>query len=248
MAGKKKARKKQTTVSKAACGAAETQTATAGRGGSPESIPVPASLMRSSVYRKLPVGVRAQVDEAILARPAASPTLEAIAERFKLHERFGISSTSLRSYAGKLERYVRPAVGAQIMAGVLGCLPPGYRRRLLAGSQVLLLSRVVQALLNSESAEMSVADLAKLASVLSSMARQGASTPRRAAGGRDSDQAARRGGRRSSTGKHSADEAGPIDAGDPAKLAQTVRMLYGLPWPPDEKDRPCAEDATDTRC
>jgi hypothetical protein len=183
---------------------------------------LPAWLTRSSVYKKVPVAVRGRVDEAILLRPAKCATLEQIAEKFELAGRYGISHSALRSYARKLEQFVRPAVASQLMAGVLGCLPEGYRQRLVAGGQVLLLSRVVQALSAEGGAELSVAELAKLASVLSAVGSRSRSP---AAGAKAAPH----------TRSSSAGEVDPKPpTGDPAKLAEAVRMLYGLPWPPDK--------------
>jgi len=199
---------------------AEAPSASAGRGA---GTLLPEWLTRSSIYKKVPVAVRGRLDEAILLRPAKCATLEQIAEKFELSQRYGLSHSSLRSYARKLEKFVRPAAASQLMAGVLGCLPEGYRRRLVAGGQVLLLSRVVQALSAEGGAELSVAELAKLASVLSAVGSRSRLTADRAKAAHKD--------RPLPTG-----ESGPKSpAGDPVKLAEAVRMLYGLPWPPDNR-------------
>ena len=196
---------------------------------------LPEWLTRSSVYKKVPVGVRGRLDEAILLRPAECATLDQIAEKFELAERFGISGTALRSYARKLEQYVRPAAASQLMAGVLGCLPEGYQQRLLAGSQVLLLSRVVKSLSAEGGGELSVAELAKLASVLSAM---GGRSRVPTAHSKSSRPPAS--GSKTIRGMHSStsDEGEPdlsAATGNPTKLAEAVRMLYGLSWPPVEQ-------------
>ena len=188
---------------------------------------MPDWLTRSSVYKKVPISVRGRLDEAILLRPADCATLDQIADKFELAERFGISGSALRSYARKLEQFVRPAVASQLMAGVLGCLPEAYRQRLIAGGQVLLLSRVVQALLAEGGAELSVADLAKLASVLSAMGNRSRLPALKAKAAPTT--------RTSQTGEGEPDPE-PA-AGNPTKLAEAVRMLYGLPWPPDKPHR-----------
>ena len=193
--------------------------------------PLPEWLTRSSVYKKVPDAVRGRLDEAILLRPAKCVTLEQIADKFELADRYGISGSVLRSYACKLEQFVRPAAASQLMAGVLGCLPEEYRQRLVAGGQVLLLSRVVQALSAEGGAELSVAELAKLASVLSAV---GGRTRLPAARAKVSSKA-RTSLAGESTQEPASGEPDPKPSiGDSAKLAEAVRMLYGLPWPPDE--------------
>ena len=184
-----------------------------------DSTEVPAWLQRSLVYKRLPPAVRAQLDEAILLRPAEHATLEAIAKRFQLAERYQISLPVLSAYARKLEEFVRPAMTSQVIAALLGCLPNRYRRQLVAGTQVLLLSRVVQALTADKNKALPVADLGKLASILSAFAGRNAGGGRRA---RPRDTQASKGGQ---TPEHSV-------AADPTKLAEAVSMLYGISWPP----------------
>ncbi len=184
-----------------------------------ENPDVPEWLTRSKVYKRLPVGVRSHVDAAILLRPADAPTVEAIAAKYKIAERFDISITALRRYARKLEQFVRPTVTSQLMAGVLGCLPKSYRRTLVAGGEVLLLSRVVKALTAEEKGKpaLGVADLAKLASVLSAVGRR--------------TQAVRSQKLRAGRGEK-ADTNPDAGALNSASLAEVVRELYGLSWPP----------------
>jgi hypothetical protein len=182
-------------------------------------VQVPAWLARSSVYKRVPAGVRWRLDQVILTRPEDCATLEAIAERFDLQSRFGVSDQTLRSYASRLEAYARPVVASQLMAAVLGCLPEGYRRQLMAGNQVLLLSRVANALTAEESVALTVPDLARLTSALSALA--GRMTP--ASRGRPEST------RKASTAEQAAPAVGPAEA--PAQLAEAVRMIYGLSWP-----------------
>jgi hypothetical protein len=186
---------------------------------------VAAALVRTSVCRRVPVLIRQQLDRAILLRPDDAPTLEAIARKFELAERYGVTLASLRTYARKLEELVRPVVTSQVVAGVLGCLPEEYRQGLLAGSRVLLLSRIVQALSGHDGASLSVSDLGKLATILSAAARAAPapSEPKRPAG---------KGARRT----RDADTS--LTPSDPTQMAEAVRLLYGLSWPPQETAHP----------
>ena len=188
--------------------------------GGPRNVLCPRRLVRSMVYRKVPVAVRSRLDKVILLRPAGLTTIEAIAEHFRLAGRYGISLASLRSYARKLEAFVRPIITAQLAAGILGCLPSTYRHQILAGSQVLLLSRVIQALsADDEQHALSVSDLARLASLLKALAGRHVSLGV---------------GRKLSPPDH------PRRCGDPSPrnekarsgLAEAVHALYGLTWPP----------------
>lgn len=183
----------------------------------------PLSLLRSAIYRRLPVAVRMKLDRAILLRPEGCRTLDDIAERFELTSRHGISRASLRTYARKVESLVRPEITAQVVAGVLGCLPRRYREQVANGSQVMLLSRVVGALEHKETA-LSVAELAKLASVLASVARR---TRRSKVPSRDARRPA-------VSGPPLAGAANPQAPLDPSSMARAVRLLYGLSWPPPE--------------
>lgn len=162
----------------------------------------------------MPASERVRLESAILLRPAGCETLEAIARRFELKSRYGLSLAALRSYARQLEQWLRPAVASQVMAGVLGCLPEDFRRRLIDGSQVLLLSRVNQALSDEDGPPLSVAELAKLADVLKNLARH----------------------RTGSADNPSSDSLGPDEtAPDFETMAKTVRNLYGIGWPLDTK-------------
>jgi len=181
----------------------------------------PARLTQSSVYRRVPAAVRCRLDQAIVLRPADCTTPEAIAEKFDLEKRYGVSLSVLRSYARKLEQFVRPAVASQFLAGVLGCLPESYRRQLVAGNQVLLLSRVVQALTAPGESGLPVSDLARLASLLSSFARQTRATPGPTCPHQSENTSEKKG------------PDTPVTDPDPTRLAEAVRTVYGLPWPPD---------------
>jgi len=179
--------------------------------------PPPSWLTRSRVYQQVPVAVRGRLDAAILLRPADCPTLEAIARKFDLEGRYGVSLGSLAGYAEKLEQLVRPAMMSQVMAGVLGCLPASYRHQLVAGGQVMLLSRVVQALADDEREEaLSVADLAKLAAVLAAVS--GSRPTKSSAGG--SGKAAHKSARNVLAGGAAIEDAN--------QLNEAVKMVYGL--------------------
>ena len=82
---------------------------------------------------------------------------------------------------------------------------------------MLLLSRVIQALTADDAKALPVADLAKLASILKAV----------------SGQAVRGRRRRSRSRTSSSGEVGSRGTtAEPAKVAEAVRMVYGLPWPP----------------
>ncbi|NLX14568.1 MAG: hypothetical protein GXY44_13075 [Phycisphaerales bacterium] len=184
---------------------------------------LPVWLARSSVYRRVPVAVRSRLDAAILLRPQDCPTLEAIAVKYQLAERYGISRAALRVYAGKLEQLVRPRVASQVLAGVLGCLPVSYRRKLAAGSEVMLLSRLAQTLSNDNPSSLTVADLAKLAGLLKALGQtcitDHARKPRR---------------EKNRARALSAPESESA-VSDSDRIAEAVRTLYGLSWPTDRK-------------
>jgi hypothetical protein len=188
------------------------------------SVRLPIGLARTSVYRRVPETVRPRLDEAILLRPSECPTLEAIGRKFRLAEEYGVTHKGLKTYASRLERLVRPVLTAQVMAGALGCLPESYRQQLVAGTRVMLLSRVVQTLQGREPSSLTIADLAKLASILSAVARPGTDTE----GGVS---------RRPRSGcpdrPHGAERAVPRDA--PARITEAVRLVYGLTWPPEDQ-------------
>jgi len=180
---------------------------------------VPASLARSPVFLRMPAAERARLDREILLPGRQRRSLEALTREFDLPGKYGISAAVLRTYARKLEQVARPVVTSQILAGVLGCLPAAYRRKVVQGSEVILLSKVLNAL-GKEKNQLSVAELAKLASVLGTLARRPSGSAARSA----------RAGRRNE-GSSLAGDIAPVD---PVKLAESVRMVYGLSWPPEE--------------
>lgn len=187
-------------------------------------------LERTRVYRRLPVAVRARLNEAILLRPKGLGSLEAIASHLELAH-YGISLAALRTYARQLEELVRPAANAQLMGSLLGCLPESFRRQLIAGSEVLLLSRVLRALNAEGEHALTVAELARLASIVTALAGKTARsrpTPHRSKKNKDGGPEDRDGNPSSETG-----------------LAAAVRTLYGLSWPPD--DRTSDNDTPDAR-
>jgi len=176
------------------------------------------ALSRSSIARRLPVNLRTRLDEAILLRPKGLPTLEAIAAHFDL-ARYRISPAALRAYARRLDALARPVVTGQILAFILGCLPRRYRRRVLAGTESLLLARFTQALSADRSTPLPVADLARLGSVLSAMTR-----PR----------PSRRDPKTIRThGKLSSETRGEMQT---AKFQAVVRDLYGLRLPAPSRE------------
>ncbi len=177
-------------------------------------------LGRTQVYKSLPGHIRGRVDEAILLRPEECSSLEAIDKRFGLEENYGITMKALRGYARKLEQLARPAAASHLLTRVLGCLPEKDRQRMLAGSEVLLLSRVIQALSDGKAEALGVADLAKLASVLSSFAKSGDK----------SSASAENNCRRPDASKSNENDTAIPPSSE--KLAETVRFLYGLNWPP----------------
>jgi hypothetical protein len=200
----------------------------------------PEILARSAVYRRLPERVRSRLDRAILTRPKDLPTLEAMAERFELQERFQVSLHALRGYAWRLERLARPAATSRIMAGVLGCLPRKYREQLLAGGEVLLVSRVLQALHgDTDGAEnnkpgeaiIPVSDLVKLGAIL---AKLGTRPGLRASPG----------ARKKSKGHRSTVEEA---ASASAALNQALKLSYGITWPPRDETAPLPPGGSSTQ-
>ncbi|MCL2329675.1 MAG: hypothetical protein FWC56_00050, partial [Phycisphaerae bacterium] len=154
-------------------------------------------------------------------------TIPAILRHFALQEKYDLTADQVEAYAERVEQLVRPEVTSQIMAGVLGCLPKAYRRQLVAGGEVLLVSRVLQAL-NMQESGLRVAEMAKLASILLSLGRQSRSeeTGRRSRSGKQSQK----------SGARDVDvnegDGGNMDGVDSIQLAESLRLLYGLQWPP----------------
>lgn len=201
-----------------------------------------AALQRTSVYRKLPVAARAALDRDLLTRPPGRATLETVAAHHQLEHRYGIQARALRTYARRLERLVRPALASQLVSGLLGCMPEAFRQQLIAGSQVLLLSRVVAALLDDARGEdeegsgrsLSAADLAKLASVVNAVAGRSRSRGRSRPGRREDGSPGAPSG--------ASTPGAPPDEPDPEKISRAVRWLYGLDWPPPSSDAPAPGD------
>jgi len=172
---------------------------------------VPGWLASSPIYKRFSIHLRQKLDAALLNRPSDA-MLESIAAQFKLST-YGITVATLKKYARKLEQWVRPSLAAQVLGGVLGCLPKSYRRHLLAGGEVLLLSRVMQALTADGQHALPVGDLAKLASVLTSFARSNVKKE-----GKKTDKDATR--------------QGSEPAMDHDHFVRRVRDIYNLEWPP----------------
>jgi len=164
----------------------------------------PAGLCRTAVYRRVPREVRMRLDAALLERAEGTAALQAIADRFELRNRYGLSLPALRTYARRLEALCRPVLASAILAAMLGGLPAAFRRSLQHGSEVLLLCRLAATLNRKDDDALTVADLVRLGSMLASLAGRKSTRP-----------CARRG-----TGK-----AGTPDG---SQLARTVRELYGL--------------------
>jgi len=173
-----------------------------------------ACLVRSAVYRQVPPDARARLDRAILMPAESDDSIEQVARELKLTEQYGVSPAALRSYVRKVEQLMRPTVTSQIMAAVLGCVPEAYRRRLMDGSQVLLVSRLL-ATLNADNTGLTVAEMAKLASILQMMS---------------GTRAAVRSAARSTQPGDAPSDANASDP-DPSRLSESVRRVYGLPWP-----------------
>ncbi|MBP7935284.1 MAG: hypothetical protein KA354_11610 [Phycisphaerae bacterium] len=189
-----------------------------------KTISVTPALARSAVHRKVPIRVRCRLDRLILSRPKGCATEEAMARRLKLTERYGVSAAALKRYARQLERCLRPVVASQLTAAMLGCLPAEYRRQITDGGQMLLLSKVMQALTDPQSADneppretLSVADLARLAAVVRAVGSPSTSGYR--PGHDDSQNRVR--------GRRDAEQT----AGNPGELSKAVQLLYGLSWP-----------------
>jgi hypothetical protein len=176
-------------------------------------------LTRTSVYRKIPLDIRQELDQALVLRADSGTTLDAIAKKFELAERFGITARALRSYARKLEAGIRPVMVEQLVASVLGCLPWSYKEQVASGSQILLLSRLVQMLHDETRPGLSANDLARLADIASGIAGRiatNSSHPRRS---------------RSPAGRELSQDPPAECPTAPAKLAEAVRAIYGLSWP-----------------
>ncbi len=179
----------------------------------------PGSITKTKVFRQLPVALRMKLDRALLASVPGRHGVKPLIERFAL-EPYGITPAALLRYARLLHEAVRPAATSQVMSSLLGCLPDAQRQSLLEGSRVLLLSRVIRVLSEAGAESLSVNDMQRLASILKSMG-----------------DASSRGLRRSSPDISSANANSHNKEGFPEPgeaLAESVRLLYGLPWPLEE--------------
>jgi hypothetical protein len=191
----------------------------------PTKLPAPPPLVRTAVFKKVPLSVRRRLDRALLLRPEGCATLEAIADNFKLHEKLGISRAALRTYARKLEKMVEPVFAGHLLATILGCLPETYTRQLTAGSQVLLLSKAAKAL-TQDDAKLEVPDLAKLSGLLAARTDRSTVTDYQKKG---------------YTNKK-VRPPGPTNgnpaAGDRQILNEAIQTVYGITWPPSPQRRP----------
>jgi hypothetical protein len=167
-------------------------------------------LARSTVVRKLPLRLLARVERAVLGRASSGKTLDDIAANLSL-ETHGITPGALKQYARMLDELIRPVAAAQVMAGVLGCLPETYQRRILTGNQVLLLSKVAHILTHTPDDKIQSSELVKLAGVLRSAARHSQ---------KSSEQTERKGKASRSVETLNIEEMG-----------RAVRSVFGLCWP-----------------
>lgn len=176
------------------------------------------ALARTVVYKRVPLSTRRALDRAILVRPQGCATLEAIEERFRLTERFGVSRDNLRTYARKLERVAQPCFAGNLAAAILGCMPAAYGSQVAAGSQIILISRLVQALTLKQS-RLEIPELIRLASALRFANPTGVA---RNAATKGCGQQGKIRGR---------DDAVSSCFSNEATLAEAVRTVYGLEYP-----------------
>lgn len=174
------------------------------------------ALADSPVCRRLPVDVRLRLEHALFDRGRTGKTLEQISDELSL-TKYLICPGDVTDYARTFDELVRPAVSAQVLAGVLGCLPASYRKRLVRGSEVLLLSKLTQALSADSEETISVSELMKLASIL-----------RAAAGKRAVHRERQRGKRRAASMESFSDD----------HVSAAVGRLYGLSWPSESAGLP----------
>jgi hypothetical protein len=179
---------------------------------------VTAVAAESPVLRKIPLRVRTRLDAALIHRSTTGETMSEIGGRLKL-DKFGVTSAELERYAEMLEELIRPIACSQFVAGVLGCLPAAYRRRLMTGNQILLMSKVAKILSQSNKEEFAAGELVKLANVLRAAAQPRVST-------RQSRSA-------KAAGKQDPKDAtiAAVDFLSDERVIRDVRSLYGLTWP-----------------
>jgi len=179
----------------------------------------------------VPLSARRRLDRAILLRPEGCRTLDAIEAKFGLTNKYGLSRANLRTYARKLEGIAEPIFAGNLAAAIMGCMPATYRTDVAAGSQIILVSRLVQALTKKEpESGLKVADLVRLSSAL----RSATSTMNAVKTG------GTRGCGHSSDGREKMGKTSSFAASLPT-LTEVVRTVYGLELPvgqPAETEAP----------
>ena len=175
--------------------------------------PVPEEMTRSAIYRRLPMTTRMDLDGALLLRTENGQTLESIASRFRLKESYRIGLAALKAYVGHLESAVRPVAKSLMIANLMGCLPAEQRAKLTEGSRVLLLSRVLQ-LMDQSDPPLSVGDIARLATLFKSSSGPAPHSTRASS--------------EESAGDSNAARDAPPDDGGLHYVNEAVRRLYGL--------------------
>ena len=185
-------------------------------------------LTRTSVYRRVPAAMRRRLDRTLLMRPEGCTSLDAILHKFRLNEQFGITREALGTYARKIERLAEPYLAGLLAAAVVGCMPTSYRDQVTAGSQIILVSQAVQALTN-EDKTLKAPDLLKLASTLRAAAQRNISTCKCGSYGQE--------GSRMPPGDRKRGMKTDQEA-----LADTLRTVYGLDWPPTGQAKAVASD------
>jgi hypothetical protein len=191
-------------------------------GDADETYSPPALLTRTSVYKRLPDSLRNQLDQALLERPKDCATLNAVARKFQLAQRFGITTRALRAYAAKLDQLAEPVYAGRLVNSLLECLPDARPAELTDGGDVMLISRVVQALTQKDK-KLAAPDLARAALLFGSNAAKQRLTSCKKEGYTDQGKPNR-----------SPAEASPAQS-RPDNLAESVRMVYGLGWPSESR-------------
>lgn len=197
--------------------------------GSEDGMPSPpASLTRTSVYRRIPTLLRSELDQALLLRPKGYATLNAVADKFQLVSKFGITPRALRTYARKLEELLRPLFAGQLLASLMGCLPEAYRRQVNDGGDVLLISRIVQALTETET-RLAVPELARAACVFGSNtgSKNVSHSPKESYG--------------ETSSREPVQIEGSSAMKDSNRLVHVTRMVYGLDWSVGLRAKPNTE-------
>jgi hypothetical protein len=146
--------------------------------------------------------------------------MEQAARELSLRKRYGISMEGLRDYAGKLDKLVRPVIANQLLAAMLNCLPSAIRRQFTSGGDILLFSRMVQTLIGHDASGLATPDLARLTDILTSIP------------GRPPATVTGTGKAGSGPVQSAADDRIIETPAAPTRLAEAVRQVYGLSWPP----------------